>query len=192
MRRLLYAPGVRPLRHCLVVALALVPACVLNLGDDDPEPCPLGGGATGAPINTRLLNPDTLVCEDAGTCDACGACDLPSWGACQSQCSGLDARSCGATSGCRQAWDELCLLTDAICPLPDDGYLGCFAVDNTGPVQGACDGLAGQACSRHDDCIGTYRRGPRCTDGLDSDGDGAVDEPDECLTFGSCIAEFNR
>ena len=49
---------------------------------------------------------------------------------------------------------------------------------------------AAQACSRHDDCLGTYRRDERCANGQDEDFDGAIDEPDECLTFGQCLVEL--
>jgi hypothetical protein len=181
-----------------VVLLALAPACVLHLGDDDePDPCkPLPAGTAGAPIGTFAVNPETLQCEEAAfPCnDTCGACEDPdgssTWAPCQSQCTGLDVETCALTAGCRQAWDELCLLTDAICTLPDGGYYGCFAVDLTGPVQGACNRLAAQECSRHDDCLATYRRDERCGNQVDDDFDGIIDEPDECLAFGTCLGEL--
>jgi hypothetical protein len=211
VRRLLYDPLVKPARRLvsalpvLLLGLALAPAaCVLHLGDDDePVPCKVGSGGggiggddgtAGAPQSTTLVNPDTLVCEEVGCwgCNCEGAIDIPTWGDCQSQCTGLAMDACSTTSGCRQAWDELCLLTDGPCSLPDGGYLGCFAVDKLGPVQGSCEDLQSQECSRHDDCLATYRRDERCTDGRDGDGDGLVDEVDECLTFGLCMTEFQR
>ena len=186
-----------PLLAALGLGLAALPGCIIDLGGDD-EPCALdqpAGGTARAPANTLLLDPETLTCREVGfPCGGCGPCPaseaFPTWAACQTQCTGLDAGTCGLTAGCRQTWDELCLLTDAICTLPDGGYLGCFAVDTTGPVQGTCDGLAAQECSRHDDCLGTYRRDERCANGQDEDFDGAIDEPDECLTFGQCIVEL--
>lgn len=197
VRRLLYDPAVRTL--ALAAVLVLAPACVLHLGDDDqPLPCKtVGDGVAGAPFGTFVVDPTTLVCvEGVIPCDGtCGACDqdpAQTWAPCQSQCTGLDANTCAATSGCRQAWDQLCLLTDAICTIPDNGYYGCFATDLTGPIQGVCDGLGAQDCSRHDDCLATYRRDERCANQLDDDGDTIIDEPDECLTFGLCMAEFGR
>ncbi len=188
-----------PLLAALGLALAALPGCIIDFGGDD-EPCAqdLPAGTAGAPISTLRLDPETLVCRqvDLG-CGGCGPCAQPSaveintWAECQTQCTGLDIAVCGQTAGCRQTWDEQCLLTDALCTLPDGGYLGCFAVDTTGPVQGACDGLAAQECSRHDDCLGTYRRDERCANGVDEDFDGAIDEPDECLTFGLCIDEIS-
>jgi hypothetical protein len=202
VRGLLYPGGVRPLARLsalvLGLGLAFAPAgCVLHLGDDDePLPCkPVPEGTAGAPAGTQAVNPETLRCEETFVpCnDTCGVCDDPdgssTWAPCQSQCTGLGVAECGLTPGCRQAWDELCLLSDAICPLPDGGFYGCFAVDLTGPVQGECRGLAAQDCSRHDDCLATYRRDERCSDRQDDDFDGVIDEPDECLTFGTCLSD---
>lgn len=180
----------------LVLVLAATPACVISFGDDDAiEPCKLGDGTAGAPAGTFLLDPDSLTCREVGFgCDTtCGACDEPpvappTWAQCQSQCTGLDERTCGATAGCRTAWDFACRFTEQLCNLPDP-YFGCFATDTTGPVQGSCQRLDAFECSRHDDCEAAYRRDERCADGTDGDGDGAVDEPDECLTFALCAPE---
>lgn len=181
-----------------VLALALAtgtPGCVLNLGDDDP--CAGDAAVAGFVITTVLLDPATLTCHDfGGSPCGCGGCPetppIPTWGSCHSTCTGLDPQTCSTTAGCRAAWDHVCLLTDAICTLPDNGYYGCFAVDTTGPIQGACDGLDALECSRHDDCLATYRRDQRCANRLDDDGDGIIDEPDECLSFGLCMAESPR
>ena len=185
----------------VLVALALAPtACVIHLGDDDDEPVPCattGDGTAGAPFGTFVIDPSTLTCVEATfPCDGtCGPCDLPggptspSWAPCQSQCTGLDEQTCASTPGCRQAWDFQCMLTDAICTLPDNGYFGCFAVDTTGPEQGACDDLDAETCSRHDDCMALYRRDERCSNAIDDDRDGSTDEPDECLSLGLCMDE---
>lgn len=181
----------------MVLALASAAgasACVLHLGDDDP--C-AGDQPVFALATTMLLDPETLACQDFGASPCtCGSCPepppIPSWGSCQSTCTGLDQQTCAITVGCRGAWDHVCLLTDAICTLPDNGYYGCFAVDTTGPIQGACDNLDALECSRHDDCLATYRRDERCGNRVDDDGDGAIDEPDECLGFGLCMAELRR
>lgn len=193
MRGLLYAGCVTTsARSFAALALALAcGGCILHLDDKDDDTTCLGEGTAGAPVGTFLLDPSDLVCKEVGFDLGCGGDpgEFPTWAQCQSQCTGLGASQCDATPGCRQAWDEICLLTDAICPIPDP-YYGCFAVDTTGPVQGACANLDALECSRHDDCIGTYRRDERCSNGTDDDFDSFIDEPDECLRFGTCIEEF--
>lgn len=171
-----------------------VTGCVISLGDDDTtcafRPAP-------AIALTTVVDPDSLACRELPVC-GCGqpcpddpSAPQPTWGACQSQCTGLDANTCADTAGCRAAWDFTCLLTEALCTLPDP-YFGCFAIDSSGPPAGACDGLDALDCSRRDDCAATYRRDARCTDGRDDDADGLIDELDECLSFAVCIAELHR
>jgi hypothetical protein len=60
-----------------------------------------------------------------------------------------------ATPGCRAAHDWGCWTGEGPCYL-EVSYLGCFAVDTSGPVQGPCDGLAAWDCSRHDDCLALH------------------------------------
>lgn len=193
VRRLLYPRAVRTASSSvLALACALAAGgCILHLGDDDDTKCPaLADGTAGAPAGTSLLDPGDLVCKEVFFGGGCGIPeDVPTWADCQTQCTGLSSDACAAAPGCRQAWDEICLLTDAICTLPDP-YYGCFAVDKTGPVQGSCANLDAEECSRHDDCMGTYRRDERCGNQTDDDFDGIVDEPDECLSFGTCVEEF--
>ena len=182
----------------LLLALPLG-ACVLHLGDDDDVPCAgtNTGGAAGDVAGTLLVDPSTLACVEFGfgTCnDSCGPCPeplppFPSWGACQSQCTGLSEIACTNTPGCRTTYDDACLRTDGPCPLLTP-FLGCFAVDTSGPIQGACDGLDAFECSRHDDCLATYRDNGLCSNGLDDDRDGLVDDLDECKQFAVCMAEI--
>jgi len=187
--------SVRVVSLGLALALAAgASACVLHFGDDDL--C-AGDQPVFAIAASQLLNPETLACQEFGAPPCtCGDCaeppPIPTWGSCQSPCTGLDEQGCAITVGCRAAYDEVCLLTDAICTLPDNGYYGCFAVDTTGPIAGACDNLDAFECSRHDDCLATYRRDDRCANMQDDDLDGLVDEFDECLRFGTCMAEFMR
>ncbi len=149
----------------LALALASLPACTIYWGDgDDDVICPAGAVADqeglAAPIAGQV-NPFTLECQyfgGGGGCQGAPAEDIaqpPTWGFCESQCTGLEESACIATSGCRTAYDHACLLTDGPCPALTP-YIGCFAVDQTGPVQGSCEGLDGFECSRHDDCLATY------------------------------------
>lgn len=174
-------------------------ACVIDLGGGDDEPCGFaenGGGAPAADIaGTLLIDPETLTCTEFGFggCGTCGPCPeplppIPSWGACQSQCTGLGELACVEAAGCRTAYDHNCLLGEGPCTAFQP-FLGCFAIDASGPAGGACDQLGAFECSRHDDCLATYRDSGLCSNGRDDDGDGLVDEGDECRSFGVCLTE---
>ncbi|HVV88133.1 MAG TPA: hypothetical protein VHE35_34065 [Kofleriaceae bacterium] len=190
-------------RHLLLaglpaVALAALAACVIHLGDDDDTPCAAGVGdpAGGLAAGTLLLDPQTLACVEldfGGDC-GCGPCPqplppIPTWGACQSGCTGLPEQACEQAPGCRTTYDHDCLTGDGPCTALSP-YLGCVAIDTTGPVPGPCEGLDALACSRHDDCLATYRDNGLCDNGLDDDRDGQVDELDECRSFGVCLPEL--
>jgi hypothetical protein len=185
-----------------ILLLLLAPACVFYAGDDDD--CQYGGGE-GEPgadyYDPGLRNPDTGECVylgggggGGGECDACGNCPpsattdeagaeapTPTWGTCDSPCSGLDEFTCLATSACRAIYtggDELT-------------FAECWATDQTGPIQGgSCDGLDATTCSMHDDCSAVHVSG--CAAG-DGDGSGGADVPvDPCTTvgvFGYCTPE---
>jgi hypothetical protein len=173
-------------------------ACVLHLGgDDDGSTCALDdSGAAGDVAVTLLLDPETLACVQVGF-GGCGPCEpcpepfppIPTWGSCQSFCTGLAEGECARTDGCRTAYDHDCLLGEQPCPSLTP-YLGCFAVDTTGPIGGACEGLAAFDCSRHDDCLATYDDNGLCGNGLDDDRDGQIDESDECRAFVQCLPEL--
>ena len=155
------------MRASLFVALITTTAtgCALYFpGDDDPDPCVDYGGAAepGVPA-VGQRNPETGQCEFFGggsvPCDpACGPCpageegaDLaqPSWGYCESECTGLDETTCQDTSGCRAVYIDPC--PEGPCTA-EPVFSECWSVDMTGPIQGACDGLGAYDCSRHDDC----------------------------------------
>jgi hypothetical protein len=180
----------------LLPALALAVAsgaCVLHLGDDDSD----GGVCAAADVaGTLLVDPETLACTEFtfGGCGPCGPCPeplppIPSWGACQSQCTGLPEVACDQTDGCRSAYDHACLTGDGPCTAFQP-FLGCFAIDSTGPAPGSCAGLDAFQCSRHDNCLATYRDDGLCGNGRDDDRDGQVDEADECRRFGVCLPEI--
>lgn len=194
------------LRLASVLACGLVLAvasggCVIQLGDDDDGgTCDLPTPAFDVAIST-VIDPETLACVEVpwdGWCDdRCGPCPEPptggglsTWGACQSHCTGLGEVECGQTGGCRTAYDHACLLGDGPCEAFTP-FLGCFAIDNTGPAPGACEGLDAQECSRRDHCLATYRDSGLCGNGLDDDRDGLIDEADECRAFGVCLPELS-
>lgn len=192
------------LRALPALALTLsTSACVLHLDDkDDDAPCALDVGPEPAfDIAVSLLvDPETLTCvqfDFGGGCNTCGECPpvpeplppFPSWGACQSQCTGLSEIACDNTAGCRTTYDHDCLTGDGPCTALQP-FLGCFAIDNTGPALGACEGLDAFECSRHENCLATYRDNGLCDNGRDDDGDGQVDEGDECRRFGVCLPEI--
>ncbi len=201
-RPLLRSAAMRLAFAAAVALVAVTAACTLHWGGDDDIYCPAGGGGAEPALLEELLDPWTLECTSfGGGCGPCGACGaeadqaadpiaLPSWGSCSSACIGLDEDTCIETPACRTAYDHACLYTDGPCPLFTP-FLGCFPVDQTGPVQGECGGLDAQTCSRHDDCLATYSPGAACQNGLDDDGDGQIDDSDECtLQFQLCAPEL--
>lgn len=107
---------------------------------------------------------------------------LPSWGYCDSYCTGLDEQSCLAVDGCRGIYN-------------DDGttgageFLECWQTDSTvpPPVQ-SCEGLDAFTCSQLDSCIAVHDF--VCADG-DSDGDepGLIPSPCEPGFFIACHDE---
>jgi len=147
--------------------------------DDDCAYPPTTGG--GAPLSLR--NPQTGQCEYYGGGDWCdpacgvpcplaGATDyaLPSWGYCDSYCSGLDENTCLDTDGCRGAYVDFCPPNADCGPGLNAQFVECWAVDQTGPVRGGgCTGLDAWTCSTHDDCRAIHENacldgtGPGCT-----------------------------
>jgi hypothetical protein len=143
----------------LAVLAVLLCGCDLYFGG--------GGGddvcyATGAvPPNSSLRDPNTGLCQPANPgCDGtCGPCDYagvgiaqPDWGACYSQCDGLDEQTCFVTPGCYAAYRT----AEFDASGNDKAFWGCWQTAPSGPVQGQCANLDAHACSRHDDCIAIY------------------------------------
>jgi hypothetical protein len=186
----------RPMRLASFAALllAVTPACVFYSDDDD---CDYGGDGVGSDeaYYPGQRNPDTGVCEyfgggGGGGCgDPCRPCPAgedeggaqapaPTWGFCESQCTGLDQATCTETSGCRAIYTSECI--EQPCAQPPV-YAECWAVDMTGPIQGGgCEGLDATTCSMHDDCAAVHH--PVC--------DGLADAL-ACTvgTFGYCTGE---
>jgi hypothetical protein len=163
------------LQVCLLVAASS--GCAFYSDDDDD--CKFGGGATeaGAAVyDPGQIDPQTGVCQyfgggGGGGCgDPCTPCNgdsdrapTPTWGYCESQCTGLDEATCKLTSGCRAIYGG-------------DTYAACWATDQTGPIEGGgCDGLDATACSLHDDCAAVHE-GVGCAVGGGGDGS-AQDTP---------------
>lgn len=153
-----------------LLLLSVAPACGFYFGDDDPcDDIDYGGGNTAVPepvAETGLINPISGQCEFFGDpnpptfpCDSeCGAPCIgdaeqpgvpqPSWGFCDSFCTGLDEATCLATAGCRGGYID-----------GGDGadiFDQCWMTDTLGPIQGECNGLDAYSCSQHDDCIAIH------------------------------------
>ncbi len=76
---------------------------------------------------------------------------IPTWGACNSACTGLDEATCEATADCRVARDY-----DIYYRNGTAAYLGCFEIDSEATTSAQCDTLAAEDCSAHDECAGLY------------------------------------
>lgn len=184
----------------LILALAVLPACVLYTGeDDDVDPCAdYGGGSTdGADIAAaELRNPQTGQCESfysgggGGGGDTCGdwggppAEDAPArepapdWAVCYGPCEGLDEGTCVDTAACRAAYVSDCP-QGMDCTDVTYAYYGCFGTAPSGPVQGGtCTGLDAYQCSTRDDCVAQHYPG-----GVPTGGDGA-EAPELVATIG--------
>jgi hypothetical protein len=150
------------MRRVIIASLLLtyLTACTIYFTGDD-EPCE---GEPTAPI--RLIDPTNLTCVDFSSPSGCGPVTLddsqedgliaiPTWGYCDSACSGLDVVACAGTAGCRAAHDWACYTGDGPCYL-EDSYLGCFPIDTTGPITGTCEGNDAYWCSMHDNCFALH------------------------------------
>jgi hypothetical protein len=177
-----------------VFLLSTASGCFFYSDDDD---CQYGGAEPGgsggaAQYDPGLRNPETGLCEFWGVppvdcTDPCQPCygtgqedraPTPTWGYCESQCTGLDQTTCTATSGCRAIYTSNCITDDCI---DDPVYVDCWSTDMTGPIQGgSCEGLDSTTCSMHDDCSAVHY--PSC---------GSTDAPTVCVagSFGYCTAE---
>ncbi len=120
-----------------------------------------GGGVpdaqcyTAPPSQVQLRDPSTGQCEYIYSgCNACEPCGGASsiypadWAPCPSACTNLSEATCLATAGCQAEY-----LSNGS---PSYSFWGCYAVAPSGPIEGSCDGLDADACSRHDDCMAYY------------------------------------
>ena len=163
----------RILALSLAVPLVLASGCGIYFGnddDDDWDECPPYGAIDpGAPLEIR--NPYTGQCEYYGGgdwCDPlCGPCTadgaaeapLPSWGFCDSFCSGLDEASCLVNPGCRGGYIETCAPNDPSCDLSADRvFWECWQTDFQGPQQAEdCASITDAwQCSIYDNCIAVH------------------------------------
>ncbi|MEZ4400549.1 MAG: hypothetical protein R3B06_11055 [Kofleriaceae bacterium] len=136
------------MRATLLCLLMVAPACSLYGGDDT------GCDPNGPPA--QVINPSTLACETQASDDACSAGPTSTWGRCDSTCRTLDEPACLQTPGCRGAYDHDCFFGVGTCALLTP-FLGCYPTDlNLDSVTG-CAGLDAWSCSRHEQCVGTYR-----------------------------------
>jgi hypothetical protein len=176
------------------LALVAVSGCDLYFGGGDDDVCAYRAALTPVP---QYRDPYTGLCQpfgDGAHCepDACGYCtepatdELPDWGMCNSECSGLDEQTCFATAGCFAA-----LIQD---PYGDEGpqFWGCWDSAPSGPIQGECALLSAHDCSRHDDCVAVYNAwsGVESADGTNSSFTYCAPEPAAfCLNNSECGAD---
>jgi len=172
--------------------------CSWYFGNDDDD-CDYG--AYGAPESDpsytpdRLRNPQSGQCEEFGyyppddyPCDSvcggpCPASDSeegarapnPSWGSCESSCTGQDEQTCVQSSACRGVYADV----EGV-----NSFVACWPTDTSGPLQnGTCEGMDAWTCSQYDDCSAVHA----C---LNAGGDRPLD-PSECDVgaFQSCTVE---
>jgi hypothetical protein len=140
--------------------LVYAAACTIYFGDDDvADDDVIVDDDTCDPEPLLLVDPGNLQCQDFGF-GGCGAAraaipPIPSWGLCESSCTALGEGDCLGAPGCRAAYDYNCYTNGIPCTL-EVAYLGCFAVDMQGPVQGECADLDAWTCSMHDDCVALH------------------------------------
>jgi hypothetical protein len=182
-----------------VLLLSAASGCIFYSDDDDD--CQYGG--TGAEpggaayYDPGQRNPETGVCEyfgggGGGGCgDPCNPCPegdqadkapAPTWGYCESQCTGLDEASCTTASGCRAIYTSNCITDDCA---DQPVYVECWSTDMQGPIQGGgCEGLDAYSCSMHDDCSAVHY--PGC-----DQADAEAQDPIACPVgaFGYCTPE---
>lgn len=149
----------------LAFAFVVLASCTLYQGHGDDTCAPMATAGAPAVTVKQLVNPSTLQCQtvDIGgpTCNPqCGPCPAeaepapPPWGACESQCTGLDQSTCQFTPGCRIALDWAKYYTN-----DPTAFIGCFAVDTDTDNAVGCTGLDAAGCARHDTCAGLYEAG---------------------------------
>ena len=171
--------------------------CGFYFGDDDDDDwddCPYGAadfdpGGAGSPLEIR--NPFTGQCEYWGGgdwCDPqCGPCagdgaaeaPIPTWGFCDSYCSGLDEAACLINPGCRGGYLETCATDDPDCDLATDNmFWECWQTDFAGPQQtDDCASITDAwQCSTYDNCIAVH------DDNCDDDSNG--------LSLGCGLGDF--
>lgn len=117
--------------------------------DDVCGPCPVGGddGWTEPDTTPPSDGPSGLE-EPSG--DQADPVPMPTWGACESQCTGLEEGSCLATDDCRGIYAS------------DDGgspalFLECWATDSSDSGIFECEGLDAFSCSTSDLCIAVHQ-----------------------------------
>lgn len=148
------------MRSLALAVVVLLSGCDLYFTDGGDDICNQPVRGTGQLLpEQQLRDPQTGLCQGFGNpypCDGtCGPCAettgaMPDWGSCFSQCEGLAEDSCVTTPGCFAAYTDF--------PTADQApsFRGCWQTAPSGPVQGSCQNLDAQQCSRHDNCSAHY------------------------------------
>jgi hypothetical protein len=170
---------------CRLIAFAAVVTLVGCFGSDDE--CVYYDRAGADIAAYELRNPNTGICQDYGgggcnsSCEPCAldtTQEVPDWGACYSQCEGLDENTCRTTSGCRAAYIG-----------NYTNFYQCWAVAMSGPIQGGtCLGLDAQECSRHDDCSAIHNTGTPIGSFSSCTNESSIQDPGSCVGAITCDA----
>jgi hypothetical protein len=149
------------MRH-LVLALVLLGGCSLYPFDGDGDDVCDQPYDLAQPAPERLINPETLVCEEFSygyPCNSeCGPCPgsaeyIPPWGRCESECTGLAEAQCIDAPTCRIARSETEYYTG------QPSFQGCYQTSD--PFSGdafvaPCETLDAEGCARDAACTGLY------------------------------------
>ncbi|HEY4180239.1 MAG TPA: hypothetical protein VGM90_25525 [Kofleriaceae bacterium] len=133
-------------------------------GDDQPPPC---GGVTTTPL-IRLVNPETLACQDfsggdpcAGSCGPCSGATsaIPPWGSCLSECIGMSESACASDPACYVAKESNKYYGNGgVDPQHRvDDFLGCYPVSTGGVADTvSCNFLDALSCTSDNGCTAIY------------------------------------
>ncbi|MCP4446029.1 MAG: hypothetical protein GY811_11885 [Myxococcales bacterium] len=157
-------------------------------GGPGPWPCDSECGPCATPAGDGEINPSTSSSptpagdEPSGSESSPGAARLPppTWGHCESSCTGLDEQTCLATDRCRGIYDQ-----GSVGP---GQFRECWETDYDDYGVADCEGLDGYSCSTSDACVAVHEFS--CDDGTtDSEDSNGLSIPECAAYFLSCHNE---
>jgi hypothetical protein len=150
----------------IALSVSLLPACVIEWGDDGGDDGDDGCYDVPEPAALPLRNPYTGQCElfggGGGGCDdwpgddGSGGYPYPLWGACYSECEQLSETSCVGAAGCVAAYVQACP-QDANCLLDYTVFAGCWDAADLPVPELPCGSLDAEYCNSRSDCSPVYQ-----------------------------------